>query len=459
MEVDAFLILVLSVVRRPVGRRRGCSRSARPATRSSSAGWLLPWLREPMPPRYWCKVVAAIQGIVLTVAVADVLPALAVEHAARDRRSPCSPSRSGTRCGGSRGTGTRSRAAPRRDPADRDACARQPDPDAPPTARRGRQRVAPRLGVGRPPPSRSCSSGSRSSRPNRLDQLTLRAFLRIPVEASRRRRPRPRAAAALATGPGDRRSACVLGLLAIVKILDMGFYAELDRPFNPVTDWSYFGPAIGVLRDSVGPDWANARRRRRRAARGRAARPRAALGAAPDPADRAAPAGLGARGRARSASSGSCAPRSGVHIVAGAPVASTSAAALAYDQVDEVRAGDPGPSRRSRPSSSRTDPVQLAPRRATCSPGCAARTSSSPSSRATAESRSRARRSRPQVDAVLNAGTADAAGRRLLLAQRVPRLADVRRDQLAGALDAAVRPVDQHASALRPARRRATASR
>jgi hypothetical protein len=38
------------------------------------SGWLLPWLRETPPPRYWCKFVAALQGIVLTIAVADVLP-------------------------------------------------------------------------------------------------------------------------------------------------------------------------------------------------------------------------------------------------------------------------------------------------------------------------------------------------------------------------------------------------
>ena len=29
---------------------------------------LLPWLRRPVPPRYWRKVVAAVQGIVLAVA-------------------------------------------------------------------------------------------------------------------------------------------------------------------------------------------------------------------------------------------------------------------------------------------------------------------------------------------------------------------------------------------------------
>ena len=39
-----------------------------------AAGLALPWLREPLPPRYWRKVVAATQGIVLTIAAAGVLP-------------------------------------------------------------------------------------------------------------------------------------------------------------------------------------------------------------------------------------------------------------------------------------------------------------------------------------------------------------------------------------------------
>jgi phosphatidylglycerophosphate synthase len=73
MEVDAFLILVLSgyVAHRFGGwvLAIGLARYA-----FAAAGWLLPWLREPVPPRYWCKVVAAIQGIVLTVAAAGVLP-------------------------------------------------------------------------------------------------------------------------------------------------------------------------------------------------------------------------------------------------------------------------------------------------------------------------------------------------------------------------------------------------
>ena len=72
-EVDAFLILVLSVY---VARSAGAWVLAIGAARYAFlvAGWLLPWMREPLPPRYWRKVVAATQGIVLTIAAADVLP-------------------------------------------------------------------------------------------------------------------------------------------------------------------------------------------------------------------------------------------------------------------------------------------------------------------------------------------------------------------------------------------------
>src|SRR4051812_8512275 len=79
-EVDAFLILVLSVY---VSRSAGAWVLAIGAARYAFlvAGLLLPWMREPLPPRYWRKVVAATQGIVLTVAAAAVLPT-AVSRAA-----------------------------------------------------------------------------------------------------------------------------------------------------------------------------------------------------------------------------------------------------------------------------------------------------------------------------------------------------------------------------------------
>ncbi len=73
MEVDAFLILVLSVYIAPlVGGwvlAIGAMRYVYVA-----ASWALPWMHRQLPPRYWRKVVAAVQGITLTVVAAQVLP-------------------------------------------------------------------------------------------------------------------------------------------------------------------------------------------------------------------------------------------------------------------------------------------------------------------------------------------------------------------------------------------------
>jgi phosphatidylglycerophosphate synthase len=75
-EIDAFLILMLSIyVADSLGPwvlAIGIARYAYLA-----AGWPLPWLRNPLPPRYWGKVVAAVQGIILTIAVANFLPTAA----------------------------------------------------------------------------------------------------------------------------------------------------------------------------------------------------------------------------------------------------------------------------------------------------------------------------------------------------------------------------------------------
>src|SRR4029079_17222115 len=72
-EVDAFLILALSVYAAPTyGMWVLAIGAARYAFLAGE--WLLPWMRAPLPPRRWRKVVAAAQGIVLTVAAADVLP-------------------------------------------------------------------------------------------------------------------------------------------------------------------------------------------------------------------------------------------------------------------------------------------------------------------------------------------------------------------------------------------------
>ncbi|KAF2414282.1 CDP-alcohol phosphatidyltransferase [Microbacterium sp. B35-04] len=73
MEVDAFLLLVLSVYdTRYVGwwvLSIGLLRYA-----FVVAGALLPWMRRTLPPRYWRKVVTAASGVALAVVAAQVLP-------------------------------------------------------------------------------------------------------------------------------------------------------------------------------------------------------------------------------------------------------------------------------------------------------------------------------------------------------------------------------------------------
>lgn len=73
MEVDAFLVLVLSAgATRTLGTWVLAIGLARYAL--LAAEQVLPFLRRPVPARHWSKVVAATQGVVLTVVAADVLP-------------------------------------------------------------------------------------------------------------------------------------------------------------------------------------------------------------------------------------------------------------------------------------------------------------------------------------------------------------------------------------------------
>ena len=74
-EADAFLILLLSIF---VSRDYGSWVLAIGAARYALllAGWVMPWLAAPLPPRYWGKVVAAVTGIVLTVAASGLLSRL-----------------------------------------------------------------------------------------------------------------------------------------------------------------------------------------------------------------------------------------------------------------------------------------------------------------------------------------------------------------------------------------------
>lgn len=73
MEVDAFLLLVLSI---HVAQDLGWWVLAIGALRYLfvAAGWVWPWMNATLPPRYWRKVVTAVAGIALIVAAAEVLP-------------------------------------------------------------------------------------------------------------------------------------------------------------------------------------------------------------------------------------------------------------------------------------------------------------------------------------------------------------------------------------------------
>jgi phosphatidylglycerophosphate synthase len=73
VEVDSFLVLVLSVyVARELGPWVLAIGSVSYVLQIARRA--LPWLRRQAPPRYWCKVVAAVQGVVLATAAAGVLP-------------------------------------------------------------------------------------------------------------------------------------------------------------------------------------------------------------------------------------------------------------------------------------------------------------------------------------------------------------------------------------------------
>jgi phosphatidylglycerophosphate synthase len=230
-EVDAFLILVLSVY---VARSFGLWVLAIGAARYvfGLAGWGVPWQ---LPVRPWRRVVAASQGVVLTVAAAEVLPrpltyvalmvamALLAESFGRDvwwlwrlRRAE----RPGS-----------------------------PEPEEPV------ERV-----VGRRPRTVAAVADVLAVLlvwfalvfPNQALGLTAGDFLRIPVEGllvtglalvlpSRARR-----IMAIAAGT-------LLGLLTLVKALDVGFFAAFDRPFSLATDRGFLVPAVDFVTTGMGP--------------------------------------------------------------------------------------------------------------------------------------------------------------------------------------------------------------
>jgi hypothetical membrane protein len=87
--------------------------------------------------------------------------------------------------------------------------------------------------------------------PNNLTHITPEEFLRIPLEGLvgvalvAVLPPRPRVVVAVVAG-------VVLGLLAILKIADIGFFEALNRPFHPVFDWPFLGAGAEFLTQTLG---------------------------------------------------------------------------------------------------------------------------------------------------------------------------------------------------------------
>jgi phosphatidylglycerophosphate synthase len=221
-EADAFLILLLSII---VSQDYGSWVLVIGAARYALllAGWLIPWLAAPLPPRYWGKVVAAVQGIVLTVAASGLPGRLAGMIAVAAALLLLAES-FGRNVIWLYRTG------------------------ADPRARRVLRLAISVL-------SAALVWGVLVA-PDRLSQLTPAAFARIPVEGlvlvaiALVLPARPRRIVAAVAG-------LLFGLLTLVKILNMAFYEEIGRAFNPVFGWLDIGPAIGVVRDTIGPTRTN----------------------------------------------------------------------------------------------------------------------------------------------------------------------------------------------------------
>jgi phosphatidylglycerophosphate synthase len=300
-EVDAFLILALSVYVAPAcGAWVLAIGAARYVFLAGER--LLPWMRAPLPPRRWRRAVAATQGVVLTVAAAGVLP-LAVTQALLLAALVLLAVSMGE-CAW--WLWRRRDAAP------------EPGP-----LRRG---VAVALTV-----LALLLVWAALVAPNQPSRLTVGAFARLPLEllvavaVAALLPATPRRVLAVVVG-------AILSVLVLVKVLDMGFFTAFDRPFKPVDDSSYLGIGIETLRDAVGQSSADL-------VVAIAAVLVVALLALPVLALlRVARVAAGHRGWALRAAAALGVVWLALR-VAGAPVASSSAAALAVDEVQAVRTG------------------------------------------------------------------------------------------------------------------------
>jgi phosphatidylglycerophosphate synthase len=219
-EVDAFLILALSVY---VAPECGAWVLAIGAARYLflAGEWLLPWMRAPLPPRRWRKLVAATQGVVLTVAASGVLPlplargvllvALALLTASMGQ---CTWWLWRRRHAGPHGQ-----------------------------LRTGIAVAVTVLAL--------LLVWAALVAPNHPEDLNLGAFARLPLEllvvvaVAALLPATPRRVLALIVGT-------ILSVIVLVKVLDVGFFTAFDRPFRPLDDTGYLGIGIETLGDAIG---------------------------------------------------------------------------------------------------------------------------------------------------------------------------------------------------------------
>ena len=221
-EADAFLILLLSIA---VSQDYGSWVLVIGAARYALllAGWLIPWLAAPLPPRFWRKVVAAVQGIVLTVAASGVPSRLVGMIAVAVALLLLAES------------------------FGRDVIWLYRTGAGPRTRRAVRITI---LGLA------LVLLWFDLVAPDRSWQFSLAAFVRIPVEIL------VLVAVALVLPPWPRRIVAIiagllLSLLTLDKILNIAMWQELNRAFNPLNDWGSIRPAAGVVRDAIGTTLTN----------------------------------------------------------------------------------------------------------------------------------------------------------------------------------------------------------
>ena len=253
-EVDAFLILVLSVF---VARTVGAWVLAIGAARYVffTAGWPLPWLRAELPARFWRKTVAAAQGVFLTVAASHLLSRTATQTLVLVALALLTESfgRDVWWLWGHRG-GTFVAAVTDAGPAVTapdmsDGSQMSPAPDAPgaPSRRRtARRAISVALTV-----LAVVIVWAALVAPDRPNDLTVIGFLRIPLEglvliALALVLPRtPRRIVAVTAG-------LALTLVIVLKAINYEVFTLYNRPYDPLGDTTQLGNGIETLRSLVG---------------------------------------------------------------------------------------------------------------------------------------------------------------------------------------------------------------